>query len=42
LVPGQPFKDKAAYKEWVDAQLKDIQRTDIPKLIRVDNDPLTI
>ena len=42
LVPSQPFKDKAAYKEWVEAQLKEIQRADIPKLIRVDNDALAI
>lgn len=42
IVPGEPFADQAAWKTWVDAQIKEIQRQAVDKRTRVDHDTLSL
>lgn len=42
IVPSEPFADAAAYKAWVDGQLKEIQKSAVDKRVRVDHDALNL
>ncbi len=41
-VPGEPFADKAAFRKWVDEQIKAATHADVKKPVRVDQDDIEL